>query len=166
MYSHVWGSQNTLGNKYALHLRDIQAPPNKSCMPKFPPAWCVCTYVRTYVCATLTVFVSCVMGLKMELNAAILNLELALGFRQGRVFNREKVKFFLPHCPPEIKQVICCLVPTVIRIQNVRLRTLWFCGKLQQTNQDLDSCLCSESLFCIVPAQQDHIVPCFRMISL
>ena len=24
-YSHIWGSQNTLGKKYALHIQDIQA---------------------------------------------------------------------------------------------------------------------------------------------
>ena len=33
----VWylGSQNALGKKYALHIRDVQAPPNKSCMSEF-----------------------------------------------------------------------------------------------------------------------------------
>ena len=31
-YSDIWGSRNTLGNKNALHIRDIQAPPNKSYM--------------------------------------------------------------------------------------------------------------------------------------
>ena len=31
-YSHIWESQNTLGKKYALHIQDILAPPNKSCM--------------------------------------------------------------------------------------------------------------------------------------
>ena len=28
-YSHIWGSQNTLGKKYALHIQDIQAPTNR-----------------------------------------------------------------------------------------------------------------------------------------
>ena len=34
-YSQIWGAKNTLGKKYALHIRDIQAPPNKSCMRQF-----------------------------------------------------------------------------------------------------------------------------------
>ena len=38
-YSHIGGFQNTLGSKYALHIQDIQAPPKKSCMRSFPPAW-------------------------------------------------------------------------------------------------------------------------------
>ena len=37
-YSDIWGSWNTLGKK-CLHIRDIQAPPNKSCIRQFPPAW-------------------------------------------------------------------------------------------------------------------------------
>ena len=36
-YSHTWGSKNTLGKKNALHIRDIQTPPNKSCMRQFSP---------------------------------------------------------------------------------------------------------------------------------
>ena len=36
-YSGIWASQNTIGKKYALHIREIQATPNKSCMQ--PPAW-------------------------------------------------------------------------------------------------------------------------------
>ena len=35
-YSEIGGSQNTLGKKYALHIRDIQAPPNKSHMTTIP----------------------------------------------------------------------------------------------------------------------------------
>ena len=40
-YSGIWASQNTLGKKYALHIREIQATPNKSCMRTFPsaPPW-------------------------------------------------------------------------------------------------------------------------------
>ena len=29
-YFHIWGPKNTLGLKHALHIRDIQAPRNKS----------------------------------------------------------------------------------------------------------------------------------------
>ena len=35
----IWESQNTFGKEYALHIRDIQAPPKKSCMQTCPPAW-------------------------------------------------------------------------------------------------------------------------------
>ena len=31
-YSHIWGPQNAWGKKCALHIRDIQALPNISCM--------------------------------------------------------------------------------------------------------------------------------------
>ena len=34
-----WELKHTLGKKYALRIRNIQAPPNKSCMRQFPPAW-------------------------------------------------------------------------------------------------------------------------------
>ena len=38
-YSHIWGTQTTLGKNDALHIREIQAPPNKSCMRTFPTIW-------------------------------------------------------------------------------------------------------------------------------
>ena len=31
---------NTKERKIRVHIRDIQAPPNRSCMRCFPPAWC------------------------------------------------------------------------------------------------------------------------------
>ena len=46
-YSHIWGSQNTLSKEYALHIQDIQAPPNKSCMRKFSPAWYCSIFLRS-----------------------------------------------------------------------------------------------------------------------
>ena len=36
-YSRLWGSQNTLGKKYALHIRDIQAPPINHVCDNFRP---------------------------------------------------------------------------------------------------------------------------------
>ena len=41
-YSHIWGGGG--GPEYfrlknTLHIRGIPAPPNKSCMRQFPPAW-------------------------------------------------------------------------------------------------------------------------------
>ena len=42
--SHTWWFKNALGEKYALHVRDIQAPPDKSCMRQFPPAWYFTVY--------------------------------------------------------------------------------------------------------------------------
>ena len=31
-HSHIWGPKNTLGETFALHIQNSQAPPNKSCM--------------------------------------------------------------------------------------------------------------------------------------
>ena len=36
-YSHFWGSHNTLGKKYALHIQDIQAPPIYHVCDNFRP---------------------------------------------------------------------------------------------------------------------------------
>ena len=34
IYSHIWGSHNTLGKKYALHIQEIQAPSTEK--PQIP----------------------------------------------------------------------------------------------------------------------------------
>ena len=51
-YSHNWGPriQNTLGKKYAFHIRDIQVSPNKSCMRKISARMVTASQTILYGC--------------------------------------------------------------------------------------------------------------------